>query len=126
MTMLYVYIAGPYAGDAPHDYTGYVEIDRNILQAKAAFIELANAGIGAFCPHTHSEHFELFAPDVPSTYWHELDQHFIKSCDALLRLPGESKGADREVEIAQTLRMPVLYSLAEALEWYKAATNALD
>ncbi len=46
-------------------------------------------------------------------FWYEYDLQFLPLCDCLLRLPGESKGADREVELARNLGMHVYYSLEE-------------
>ena len=49
------------------------------------------------------------AGDVMYETAHRLLQH----CDAVLRLPGESSGADKDVEIAQHLGLPVYHSLEE-------------
>lgn len=113
--MKYIYIAGPYMGTASHDHTGYIDIERNVIQAKAAMIQLVQHGIGVFCPHTHSHGFELLTPDVPPAYWYEVDLHFLRACDAVLRLPGESKGADAEVELAHSLGKPVYYNIDDAI-----------
>ncbi len=47
--------------------------------------------------------------DVMYETAHRLLQH----CDAVLRLPGESAGADKDVEIAQQRGLPVYRSLDE-------------
>lgn len=49
------------------------------------------------------------AGDVMYETAHRLLQH----CDAVLRLPGESSGADKDVEIAQQRGLPVYRSLEE-------------
>jgi hypothetical protein len=41
---------------------------------------------------------------------------WLAKCDCLLRLPGESKGADNEVFWAKKLGMPVYYSIQEAID----------
>jgi hypothetical protein len=41
------------------------------------------------------------------------DFEWLKCCDAVLRLPGESTGADREVALAKELGIPVYYSIAD-------------
>lgn len=118
--MKFVYIAGPYMGTAlHHDHRSYSEIDRNIAQARDALASLAQAGVGAFCPHTHSAHFESIVPDVPPSYWYELDIYFLQHCDAILMLPRweESTGARKEKGIAEAMLMPVFYTLEEAIEW---------
>ena len=42
----------------------------------------------------------------------------ITKCDAVLRLPGASKGADEDVRIARELGLQVFYSLEEVLSYY--------
>jgi nucleoside 2-deoxyribosyltransferase len=45
----------------------------------------------------------------PKSYeaWLEIDRNQLAVCDALYRMPGESSGADREVEYAHELGIPV-------------------
>jgi hypothetical protein len=43
----------------------------------------------------------------------DYDLNWLAKCDAVLRLPGASSGADREVEYAQKLGIPVFYSIEE-------------
>lgn len=45
--------------------------------------------------------------------WLEYDHEWIKVCDALIRLPGESKGADREIVWARELGIPVYFGIDE-------------
>ena len=120
--MKIVFICGPYIGNAPHDHRGYVEIERNILLAKAAMIALVQHGIGVFCPHTHSHGFELITPNVPAAFWYKLDQHFLKSCDAVLRLPGEGRGSDAEVTLAASLGIPIFYDIDDLMDWASVVT----
>jgi hypothetical protein len=44
---------------------------------------------------------------------YETARRLLQHCDAVLRLPGESSGADKDVEIAQQLGLPVYRSLEE-------------
>ena len=103
--MKYIYIAGPYVGDGAHE-----TIARNIQEAEEFQIGLVNRGIGHFCPHNHSRHFERKANGSPD-YWYELTLHFLDSCDALLAMPRwrESKGARGEVEAAEKRDIPIFY-----------------
>ena len=39
----------------------------------------------------------------------------IRKCDAILRLPGDSEGADGDVRIARQLNIPVYYDLEQLL-----------
>ena len=49
--------------------------------------------------------------------WLQSDLAWVEVADVVLRLPGESEGADRECSYAATLDIPVVYSWAEALRW---------
>ena len=114
----YVYIAGPYSGRDAHGQQGYMVIEQNILNARAAMKELVNHGYGVFCPHMHSAHFEVIAPDVGIDYWYELDIYFLQLCRALLRLPGHSSGSDKEVSLCKELNIPVYYSVEELVQGF--------
>lgn len=97
-----VYVAGPYT-------KGDVAV--NVRNAVQAANELADLGYMPFLPHlTHFWHI-LFPR--PYEFWCELDNAFLPHCDALLRLPGESKGADAEVALAESLGIPVFLSIAD-------------
>ena len=52
---------------------------------------------------------------MPYADWMELAPEFVKRCDILLRLPGESNGADMEVVLAESLDIPVYYSVRDLL-----------
>jgi hypothetical protein len=69
----------------------------------------------AFVPHvTFLQH--LVTPhDVD--HWYALDYAFLAKCDALLRIPGDSTGADKEARLAYELEIPVFYDPDKVLEW---------
>lgn len=123
----YVYIAGPYRGrGGAHDYTAYFEIDQHINAALEAAAQLAVAGVGYFCPHQHSAHFEVITPSVPPEYWYELDMFFLEKCDALYLLPGweDSSGSRAEYERAREIGMPIFMTIEGVLEWAQAVPFA--
>lgn len=101
----YVYVAGPYSSDP-------------VLGTRAAIEAadwLAQRGFVPFIPHlTHFWHFLI---PHPYEFWLEQDLEWLKKCDALLRLPGESSGADREVTMARTWHIPVFFDVADLLDW---------
>jgi hypothetical protein len=113
----YVYIAGPYSGRDLHGNHGFMIIEQNILNARAAMKELVQWGYGVFCPHTHSAHFEVITPEVDVDYWYELDIHFMLLCNAILRLPGKSSGADREVELCLEWGIPLFSTIPELVSY---------
>ena len=53
----------------------------------------------------------MLIPHEDVNYWYAKDIRWLLECNAILRLPGESKGADAEVEIARQRGMPVFYSV---------------
>lgn len=111
-----VYIAGAYTAA---DYLG---VEDNIAAARRVAAQLASKGIGFFCPHTHSAHFDAIVPEVPPEYWYELDLLFLRDCDALYLLPGwsRSKGAIAERDEAQRLGLPVFDDMGDVAMWLES------
>lgn len=90
-----VYVAGPMSLDP----WGCVRL------ANMAFTELRNEGLVPFCPQ-----FSVIAEMVesrPYEDWLSYDFDVIRHCAAVVRLPGESPGADRECEFGRSLGVPV-------------------
>jgi hypothetical protein len=100
-----VYIAGPYTkGD----------VALNVRNAIEAGDRLYTLGYIPYIPHlTHYWH-TIFPR--PYEDWMQLDFNWVVVCDVLLRLPGESKGADEEVKLALENKIPVYYAI-EQLVW---------
>ena len=95
-----VYISGPYT-------KGDVAV--NVRNAIKAADKLANLGYVPFVPQlTHFWH--LVCPR-PYSDWLEIDLEFLPLCDVVLRLPGDSAGAEIEVKTAEKLGIPVLSSV---------------
>lgn len=102
-----VYIASPYS-------KGDVAI--NVRRQIDAADELMNNGFAPFWP-VHS-HFHHLVHPRPYQDWIDVDLTWIDVCDCLLRLDGESPGADGEVARANELGIPVFYSIEELLKHY--------
>lgn len=70
-----------------------------------------------FIPHLNVA-WHLAFPH-PVEYWYAYDLAFMPHCHALLRLPGESSGADAEVKAAAELGLPVFgaQKIADLLYW---------
>lgn len=98
-----IYIAGPYSN-------GDVAI--NVRKAYEAANRLADLGFAPFVPH--ATHFWHMLFPRPYEFWLDLDNHFLPCCAAVLRLPGPSVGADKEVDLATELGIPV-FTEVEAL-----------
>lgn len=93
-----VYIAGPYT-------KGDVAV--NVRTALEVANRLADAGFVPYVPHmTHFWHLVL---PRPYKFWCDYDNEFLSCCDILLRIPGDSDGADREVKLAYKLGLRVYF-----------------
>ncbi len=101
-----VYIAGPYTvGD----------VARNVAAAVAVADWMLGRGIVPYVPHlTHFWH--MLHPQQYET-WIAFDLAWLRQCEAVYRMPGESAGADREVAAALCARLPIFYSEARLLNW---------
>lgn len=100
-----VYIAAPYTkGDK----------GQNIKAVIACADRLCELGHIPFLPHL-AHYWHIISPK-PVSFWCKYDLAWLDYCDALLRLPGESVGADNEVKVARELFIPVYYSIEE-LRW---------
>jgi hypothetical protein len=103
-----VYIAGPISKGALED---------NIRQATEAALSLIRAGYAPLCPHLScfmGGHLPQVLPGgTTADDWYEADLPWVAVADAVLRLPGESLGADLEVECAAEAGIPIFHDLAE-------------
>ena len=105
--MIKVYIASPYT-------LGDVAVNVKIQLDTAD--ELMNKGFAPFAPLY--SHFQHMAHPRPYEDWVKIDLEWVKVCDCLLRLDGERKGADGEVNYAKELGLPVFYSIDEMCRYY--------
>ena len=106
--MIKVYIASPYT-------KGDVAV--NVKNQLGAANELMDAGFAPFAPLY--SHFQHMAHPRPYEDWMKLDFEWVGVCDCILRLEGESSGADREVELAKELGMQVYYSRKDVCKAYE-------
>jgi nucleoside 2-deoxyribosyltransferase len=104
--ILAVYIAAPYTlGDR----------EKNVLKAMETADILIRSGFAPFNPLlTHFQHVKF-----PQNYemWMRQDFVYLQRCDCLLRIPGKSKGADREIKEAKRLGIPVFNSIEDLAEY---------
>jgi hypothetical protein len=118
-----VYIAGPISKG---DLAG------NINRANEAFRTLAKAGFAPLCPQwscfsggaqqtaTGGSVFAFATATgngMSHAEWLAVDLEFVRRADAVLRIPGESTGADMETAEAQRLGIPVFNSVDEIIQW---------
>lgn len=94
-----VYVSGPLT-------TGM--LTKNVHEAIKVGKQLIDRGYAVIVPH---EKFltEVLQPESYD-YWMEYDFKIILCCDAVYRMPGESRGGDAEVAYAIESGVPVYFS----------------
>ncbi len=98
-----VYIAGPLETQG-----NLIQNIRNAIDAADMVLALGHA---PFIPHI-SAFWHMIYPH-PYNIWIKYDLEFLAICDAVLRLPGESNGADIEVKKARELGIPVYHTVED-------------
>lgn len=119
-----VYVAGPITNGP---------LDGNIRQACEAGMRLLKAGLSPHVPHLSCfmgarQLYEggIFSPfylaevlpeGTTHEDWYGVDMPFVRRSDCLLRISGESKGADMEVAEAMRCGIPVFHTVEDVLTW---------
>lgn len=125
-----IYIAGPISKGGLAD---------NVNRATDAFVRLAKAGYAPMCPqwsvfsspcvpvpagsvYVEGEAVQaigtaLGTPGMTHADWLGVDLPWVVASHAVLRLPGESTGADLEVACAERHNIPVFHDLARLIAW---------
>ena len=97
--MIKVYIASPYSdGDK----------EKNVLRQIYVADKLISFGFAPYAPLL--SHYQDVVCPQPYETWLSIDKEWIKYCDVVLRLLGKSPGADKEVEIAKSFGIKVVYA----------------
>ena len=105
-----VYVAGPYTNPEPVENAHYHLVFG---------MELIEEGmVTPVVPH-NTMLWHLVTPR-PINLWYVYDIELMKKCDAVLRLPGESWGADTEVREAAIAGIPVFHDKGEMYEYFAA------
>lgn len=106
----FVYVAGPMTKPDPitnahHTVRAYAD---RLLHDKIVVPFLPQLMItwNLVTPHPYEE-------------WLEYDRQVLEHMHAVLRIPGESPGADREVVWARELGLPVLHDVEQLYDWAK-------
>lgn len=100
-----VYIASPYSiGDQA----------KNVKRSMDAANELFDNGFIPFIPLL--SHFQHMVHPRSYQEWIDYDLIWVESCDAILRLSGESTGADMETDHASKNNILVFNSIEELIK----------
>ena len=105
-----VYVAGPLTSGATYD-----ALCNNMTQAFKVADHLMKHNYAPFLPHL-SHYWNLISKHSWGE-WLDYDEAWVEVCDAVLRLPGRSPGADREVAYATGRHIPVFDTIADLNTW---------
>lgn len=107
-TKLLVYTAGPISkGNPLKHFREAIHVAETLIEkGYALYVPQLSIFWDMLIPHAHD-------------WWIEYDYPILARCDVLLRLPGESVGADMEVKFCQDHNIPVVYSINELDEFRK-------
>ncbi len=111
-----ILIAGPYRSGTGDDPALMAE---NLRRLEAPSYRLFQAGhvpmIGEWValPVWQSGGGKVVGDDLYEEIFHPVAGRLLALCDAVLRLPGESKGADNDVRIARERGIPVYHRLED-------------
>lgn len=100
-----VYLAGPYTGDPVMNTRAAVEWAER----------LETIGVDVHVPHLTLV-WELISP-APLQRWYDRDNAVLRRSDAVFRMAGPSIGADKEVELAGIIGVPVFYNVPGLARW---------
>lgn len=98
-----IYLAAPYTNPDP------VMNTRTAIRVATLLVD--DGRCTPIVPHL-TMFWHLVAPR-PIEYWYAYDLEVMARCDYVLRLAGESTGADAEVKEAHRLGIPVVYDIDE-------------
>jgi len=107
-----IFIAGPYgkrAGAEP------AVIEKNIDVVCKVGQWVAELGDVPVIPHLW--HRLVTGSFMNEEMWLNLSVELMLQCGGVIRLPGDSKGADAEVGVAQKAGVPVMVLTASSIEW---------
>lgn len=114
MKSLLILIAGPYMSGADGDATK-IATNRARLESYALPIyergHLALVSEWLTLPIVQAAGSKVHGDAVFNAYQYPVAQRMLSRCDAVLRIPGASKGADLDVATARKLGFPIFKSL---------------
>ena len=91
-----IYISAPYSDNPEENVKRVLKVADKLLK------------FGYFPAIPHLYHFWDKISPKPYETWIRLGKVLLRDCDLVLRLSGDSKGADGEVELAHVLGIPVI------------------
>ena len=107
----WVYVSGPYTGD----------VVNNIRNAIIAGNELWKEGFFPYVPHV-TDLWRVVSRNPYEFYasWIEFDLQPLLKCEAVLRIPGISSGADKEERLALEHGIVVFHDIGTLIDVLRA------
>lgn len=115
-TSLFILVAGPYRSGTGNDPA---LMEANLRQLEAAALPLFRAGhipmIGEWValPLAARAGARDVNDPLNEEFLYPTAQRLLQHCQAVLRLPGPSQGADEDVRLARVRGLPVYHHLSE-------------
>lgn len=94
-----VYIAGPFEQGNVMDNVG--------MAVRAGELIRAHGGT-PIVPHAQGALHAIAYPHIQRDEWMRMCREWLSRCDVVMRLVGESKGADEETSLAEDMSIPVI------------------
>jgi hypothetical protein len=111
-----ILIAGPYASGTDGDPALMAQNLKRLEEAAWPIFEAGHVpmiGEWVALPVLRSAGADGPTDPLAADVMYPTAERLLQHCDAVLRLPGASRGADQDVAIAQERGIPVYHSLAE-------------
>ncbi|THK39609.1 DUF4406 domain-containing protein [Ensifer sp. MPMI2T] len=111
-----ILIAGPYRSGTGDDPAKMAENLRRLEEPSYALFKAGHVpmiGEWVALPVWHAAGGSRVGDDHYEEIFHPVAGRLLALCDAVLRLPGESKGADDDVRIARERGIPVYHRLED-------------
>jgi hypothetical protein len=111
-----ILIAGPYRSGTGDDPAKMAANLRRLEEASWPIFEKGHVpmiGEWAALPIWHVAGGRSVGDDLYDRILHPVAHRLLQHCDAVLRLPGESKGAENDVRIARGRGIPVYFDVSD-------------
>jgi hypothetical protein len=110
----FVYVAAPYNSNPIH----------NTWQSMIYANQLVDLGLIPIVPHISSMLWNLHTPR-PEAFWYQYTMELMRLCDAVVRFPGESKGAEAEIREAETMGILVFYNIKDLVTYLDGVSKGV-
>ncbi|WP_457586473.1 DUF4406 domain-containing protein [Ensifer canadensis] len=111
-----ILIAGPYRSDTGDDPAKMAENLKRLEEPSYALFKAGHVpmiGEWVALPVWHAAGGARIGDALYEEIFHPVAGRLLALCDAVLRLPGDSKGADNDVRIARERGIPVYFNLED-------------